>query len=324
MWKGLSKSEVFPGFWGNPKVTQSLAQSLETKKIANTMLFTGPYGSGRKTLAERVAQKLFCPEQCGVCPNCRMLAKGIHPDFLLITPEGNTLKLEQARQVKAFLSAPPNTADCKVAVLENCQTLTVEAGNSLLKILEEPPASSVCIMTADTADNVLPTLVSRSQVYKLTPLPNAIIEEVLQGKKLPEPKVRFLTGFAQGVLGTALELMENRDFWQQRENIATEICEILARRRDPLLSSEHWHTLPDRILDLLEFWLRDMLMLQTQRDYEPINGDMLNQLQECIAACPADKTVILLEECVQARQYLTARCNSQLVFDSLALKMWEV
>lgn len=309
---------------GNERIVAALFHGIETGRLANTLLFTGPSGSGKKTLAARVTQKLFCPDLCGHCPSCTMLARAIHPDYLLIGSEGGSVKLEQARQLKAFLSAPPNSAAYKVAVLENCHNLTVEAGNSLLKILEEPPAASICILTADSADNVLPTLVSRSQVYTLTALPRATISGVLQEKKLSENQSWFLTGFSEGILGRALELPAESDFWQRRRQMAIEIQEVLARRRDPLLSSDNWQLFPEEALDLLEFWLRDMVMLQINPDYVPVNKDLQANLEECLASCPEDKSIALLDQCAQARERLQARCNPRLVFDCLALKMWEV
>lgn len=323
MWRSLSKYSP-EGFYGNERIAEALFQGIETGRLTNTLLFAGPAGSGKKTLAAKVAQKLFCPKLCGRCPSCKMLAREIHPDYLLISSEGALVKLEQARQLKAFLSTPPNTAAYKVAVLENCHNLTVEAGNSLLKILEEPPAASICILTADSADNVLPTLVSRSQVYTLTALPAAMISEMLNKKKLPENQSWFLTGFSEGILGRALELLEDPDFWQQRQQMAMEIQELLARRRDPLLSSENWQTFPDRALDFLEYWLRDMVRMQINQDYIPVNKDLQANLEECLANCPEDKSIALLDQCAQARERLQARCNPRLVFDCLALKMWEV
>jgi len=309
---------------GNERIVAALFHGVETGTLANTLLFTGPAGSGKKTLAARVAQKLFCPDFCGHCPSCVMLARGTHPDYLLIASEGGLVKLDQARQLKAFLAASPNTAAYKVAVLENCHNLTVEAGNSLLKILEEPPAASVCILTADNAANVLPTLVSRSQVYTLTALPKAVISEVLQAEKLPENQSWFLTGYSQGILGRALELLEDQGFWQRRQQMALEIDEVLARRRDPLLSSDNWQAFPEEALDLLECWLRDMVMIQYHPDYIPVNKDLQANLAECLANCPEDKSIALLDQCAQARERLQARCNPRLVFDCLALKMWEV
>lgn len=322
MWRGLNKYNQGV-FLGNERIVAALFHGIETGRLANTVLFTGPAGSGKKTLAAMVAQKLFCLDCCGHCPSCTMLARGIHPDYMLISSDG-MVKLEEARQLKTFLTASPNTAAYKVAVLENCHNLTVEAANSLLKVLEEPPAASVCILTADSAANVLPTLVSRSQVYTLTALPMEILSGVLKEKQLPENQSWFLMGFSQGFLGRALKLLEDKGFWQRRKQMAMEIQEVLARRRDPLLSSENWQAFPEEALDLLEFWLRDMLLIQINPDYIPVNKDLQANLEECMANCREEKSVALLDQCAQARERLQARCNPRLVFDCLALKMWEV
>jgi DNA polymerase-3 subunit delta' len=323
MWRGLSKFNNPKGFLGNERIVGALFHGINTGRLANTLLLTGPAGSGKKTLAAHLTQKLFCPDLCQRCANCTMLARGIHPDYLLITSDG-MVKLDQARQLKEFLSASPNTATYKVAVLEDCQNLTVEAGNSLLKILEDPPPASVCILTADSADNVLLTLVSRSQVYALAPLSKEVISCVLEEHKVPEHRAWFLAGFSQGVLGSALKLLEDKDFWLRRQQMATEIQEILAQRRDPLLSSDNWQAQPKEALDLLESWLRDMLMSQINPAYIPVNKDLQSNLDESMVHCPEDKSLALLDYCALVRERLQARCNPRLVFDCLALKMWEV
>lgn len=319
----MNRSEHFPGFLGNTRVAQALYNSVYAGTVSHTLLFTGPNGSGKKTLARSLAQRLFCPELCHNCKNCTLLAKGVHPDLLFLAPQGDSVKLEQAKELKAFLASPPNTAPYKVAVLESCQLLTVEAGNSLLKILEEPPASSVCILTADSPDNVLPTLVSRSQVYTLGPLEASCLEKALAGQVPPE-KLDFMARFSGGILGRALAAQADPDFWQQRKALGQELKGVLTARREPLLTAENWQSLADRFLDLAEIWLRDILMLQTVREYTPINSDMLEELAECVSACPREKTVVLLKECAAARERLRARCNPRLVFDGLLLKMWEV
>src|SRR5690554_2997767 len=181
MWRGLSKSDSFPGFLGNARVVDALCNAVETETLAQTLLFTGPIGAGKKTLADKVVQKLFCPDMCGRCKSCQMLTRHTHPDYSVIIPD-DILKLDHARQVKSFLSTSPNTAAHKVAVLADCHKLTVEAANSLLKVLEEPPPASICILTADSVDNVLSTLVSRSQVYNLAPLPHAMVMDVLRDR----------------------------------------------------------------------------------------------------------------------------------------------
>ncbi|HOB35676.1 MAG TPA: DNA polymerase III subunit delta' [Bacillota bacterium] len=317
-------SNPFPGFWGNERVARILFRALQGGTLAHTLLFTGPAGCGKKTLARKVAERLFCPDLCGKCRNCALLKRGSHPDFLMLGPEANFVRLEQARRLQSFLTVPANSAPYKVAVLEDAHRLTPEAGNSLLKILEEPRERTVCILTADNVDNVLPTLVSRSQVYNLAPLPPDELKEILVAKGAQQAQAEFLAAFSGGIPGKALALLADSAFSQQRENFARDISAVLARRRDPLEVAEAWHSQPQLFLDLLDLWLRDMLMLQTRQDYRPANIERADSLAECNAVCPVDKVLFLLEESVLARERLQALCNSRLVFDSLLLKMWEV
>lgn len=318
----MNKSNL-EGFLGNEGIVGALLNRIEVGKLANTLLFSGPQGIGKKTLAALVAKRLFCPISCGTCSSCQMLAKGIHPDFLLAVSQGQ-VKLELAGQVKAFLGTAPNTAPYKVAVVENCQNLTVEAGNSLLKILEEPPETSVCVLTADSTANVLPTLVSRSQVYTLSPLPPRVVENVLRQKGIGEKQGRFLVGFSEGILGRAVNLAEKQDFWQMRLHLAQEMPALLAREKEPLSFADNWQEQPEIVLALLEFWLRDMVLLQANPSYEPVNSDYRENLAQCTAACSREKSIALLDCCFLARERLQARCNPSLVFGCLALKMWEV
>lgn len=274
-------------------------------------------------MAKMIAQTLFCPSFCGQCPNCLMLAHGTHPDYLLVTEPGQ-IKLEQAKELKAFLGARPNSAPRRVAVVENCQNLTVEAGNSLLRILEASPASSLCILTTDSEGAVLPTIVSRCQVYNLAPISQGVIEQALAERGVPEPQRWFLAGYSQGVLGRGLALLNTGDFWLKRRQIAQEVQEIFAGRRNPLLLTDNWYDDRELALDLLESWLRDVVFLQIAPEYIPVNKDLDGILKECVHNCAVNKGIKLLDQCVRARDLLHARCNPRLVFDSLALKMWEV
>lgn len=321
MWRGLNKYSL-RGFLGNERVVRSLLNQVETGKVASAILFTGPAGCGKKTLAVKLTQKLFCANLCEQCLNCVLLAKSGHPDFLVISPETDWLKLEQARTLKNFLATSPNTAPVKVAVLADSHRLTVEAGNSLLKVLEEPRATSICILTADSELNVLPTIVSRCQVYSLSPLPAATIQAELNQHNLSDDQRRFLTGFSEGVLGRALALLAG-DVWQLRQSMAAEIKAVLTKGQEPLKFADSYQDYPYAI-DLLEFWLRDMMLLKVSPGLAPLNRDFQAELEQCAAACSREKIFGLLNQCAQAREQLSAHASSRLVFACLALKMWEV
>jgi DNA polymerase-3 subunit delta' len=89
-----------------------------------------------------------------------------HPDFILIEAE-NSIKIGQIRELKKKLSLKPYLGKMKVALISNADQLTLPAQHSLLKTLEEPPAASIIILTAQTKESLLPTILSRCQVISL-------------------------------------------------------------------------------------------------------------------------------------------------------------
>jgi len=148
-------------------------------------LLTGPLGIGRRTLALRLAQAINCPqpyapgEPCKICRVCTQIERMQHPDLSIIVAEqrGTVLKVEQVREVQRSLSLKPYETRYRVALLLHFEEANPSAANALLKTLEEPGPQVVLILTAESAESLLPTIVSRCEVLRLRPL---LIEQVAQ------------------------------------------------------------------------------------------------------------------------------------------------
>ncbi len=161
---------------GQPKAIKLLNRSLASQRLAHAYLFTGPDGVGKYTTARSMAAILLCPDvsdlkPCGICPGCQKFSSGNHPDFLHISPMGTAIKIDQIRELKKALSFSPLEAEYRVTILEDVHTMRREAGNSLLKLLEEPPPDNILLLTADESVQLLTTIVSRCQVIPFYPLP---------------------------------------------------------------------------------------------------------------------------------------------------------
>jgi DNA polymerase-3 subunit delta' len=177
-----------------------------------TLLFTGPEGIGRRTVARWFARGLNCEQgfpPCGGCASCRLEP---HPDYLEIAPQAETKTGRRARvpQIRLEQIAPREGSDeqnlldwivtyprfrAKVAVIDGAHWLGEPAANALLKVLEEPPAFARLILLAPSRELVLPTLVSRSLEVGFAPLPQALLQTLST-----DPEV---LAFAQGSLGKA-------------------------------------------------------------------------------------------------------------------------
>jgi len=185
--------------------------------MPHALLFRGPAGVGKRLFARGLAAALNCrggqPGQfaltaCGSCSSCKKLRSGNHPDFLVIQPEKDAIKIGQVREMSRAITYPPYESTYRVVLLEDVHAMQAAAANSLLKTLEEPPAGNILILTAEASREVLPTILSRCQVVPFLPLTEdetlTAIKRVLP--ELDDDTARLLARFSDGSPGKALLL----------------------------------------------------------------------------------------------------------------------
>jgi len=165
----------FETLLGNERLKQNMAASLAKGRISHFYLISGPFGSGRHTLARLLAAAILCKEQgrpCLKCNSCRKVLAGSHPDFITIDdPEKKTVSVELIRQLQADAYIRPNEGQHKVYLIPRAQDMSESAQNALLKIIEEPPSYAVFLLIADHAEKLLPTVRSRCAELRLEPVP---------------------------------------------------------------------------------------------------------------------------------------------------------
>lgn len=145
-----------------------LKRAYEKKQLAHSYLFV----DNDEKRALNTAYWLACLFNCtgknrpdGTCQNCRQILSGNHPDVLLVKPEGRqTLSIDQIRPLKEELAKSPVESTRRFFFIDEAQKLTLPAANALLNLLEEPVAPVVSILITNNADQILPTVRSRTQI----------------------------------------------------------------------------------------------------------------------------------------------------------------
>ncbi|MBX3018996.1 MAG: DNA polymerase III subunit delta' [Bdellovibrionaceae bacterium] len=149
---------------GHSEIIRTLLQTRLSDRVPSTLLFTGPEGVGRRMVALGWAQALLCPvdpDGCGECGSCLRVEKNESEGLRIVEPEKNLIKIEQSREILGFLNLQALTP-YRVILIDGAESLNPQAGNALLKVLEEPPPKTVFILIAPTPRHVLATLRSRA------------------------------------------------------------------------------------------------------------------------------------------------------------------
>ncbi|HGY90351.1 MAG TPA: hypothetical protein ENK43_04160 [Planctomycetes bacterium] len=184
-----------------------------TGRIPTGFLFHGHVGVGKRTAARIFLRRLVCDAGtgCGTCLPCRMDLEERHPDLLEVArAEGKTrLVIDQIRDLREWFSVTPFFADRRAAVIDDASTMTEEAQNALLKLLEEPPARGLIILVADDPGKLLETIRSRLQTVYFGPLREKDLLNLADPEgSLPSTHRSLLALWAGGSVERAGRLLE--------------------------------------------------------------------------------------------------------------------
>ena len=293
---------MFEQILGNKKITEQLTNSIKIGNISHSYLFLGTQGIGKKMIAKEFAKMILCTSEdkyCGVCKSCIEFDTDNNPDFSIIEPDGNSIKIDQIREFQKKVSEKPIISQKKVYIINDSDKMTVEAQNCLLKTLEEPPEFVTIILVGTNENAFLSTIKSRCMILHFEEINEEEIlrylEEIYQ-IKINSP---IMIKAFQGSIGKAIELKDKQEQYEKIENLIYGLEKMdvvdLVNKAEFLYSSKDDKT---EILDYMEVIL--MNIAKTSNKYA--------------------QTIEIVE---QTKKRLAANANYDMSIDNMLFKIWE-
>lgn len=230
----------FEELLGNNDTKERLGTAIEKEIFPHALLIGGPAGSGKSTYALEIAAAMNCenkkspahPLPCHRCNNCRRIFDKSFPDVKVLSKPSDkaSLGVEAVKDFREDMFLSATEADYKIYIIDDAETMTAEAQNALLKILEEPPSRVIIILLARECDRILTTIKSRVQYVPISrfsddELKEHILNKVPDTRRLvsaePERFAEIIIS-ADGRLGRAIELLDSKrmsDSTEAREDI---------------------------------------------------------------------------------------------------------
>jgi DNA polymerase-3 subunit delta' len=276
----------FHSIIGHQRPIKWLQTAVETHHLGHAYIFHGEPAIGKRRTAIALTQLLLCeyphsdsaPDACGTCRSCYQVEQAIHPDCVIIQPEDGQkqtpkIKIDQIRAIEHLVIYRPLIGSHKVCLIDDADTMTIEAANALLKTLEDPPDHCLFLLISSRPEHLLPTIRSRCITLRFSPLPiDDIAGFLTQHSTMKAHDCTLVSTFSQGRPGQALHMdpedlkIKLRQYWTllfgEHLTSAAQIFDI----SDSLVKS---HQVPEAI-----YWfqqgLRDLLLLSVDESNSPI------------------------------------------------------
>jgi len=294
-----------------------LSNSIKSNMISHAYMFEGPSGVGKNTMARELATTLLEMENLFNSP-----------DYIEITPDGNSIKIAQIRKLQSDILVKPYKS-YKIYVIDEAQKMTVEAQNALLKTLEEPPKYAIIILITNNKESLLDTIKSRCEIIKFTPIPLVEVADYLTQTGVDKNRASLLANFSRGSMQKAIELSESEDFHIMRDEVQKYVETFLTGSMLDIMdiqnSIEKYKDNITNVLDLLVNYFRDIMMVKENVDSSMIiNLDRLvfiKNMSTKITYSQLSKIIDIIEE---TKNKLRSNCNFNISIQVMTLNIYEV
>lgn len=299
----------FENIIGNDKIKQELQKAVKNNAISHSYMFVGQEGIGKKLFAKELAKMELCLDDnkaCNQCSSCIKFNSENNPDFVLLEPDGSSIKISQIRELQENVYKKPIISNKKVFIIDDSEKMTEEAQNSLLKTLEEPPEYIIIILITSNENKLLNTIKSRCIKINFENIDTKDILEYISREQIMEKPSASLLTMCNGSIGKLIKIKQNLEEYniveQDIKNLINGKIQNIVKmfnQFDILYKSK------EIIMDLLDY--------MTVIIYEYINDNKDYR----------KKFLNLISIIENTKKKLMSNTNYDMCIDELLLKMWE-
>ncbi len=316
-------------FGGNKAVLERLGHLFDSGRFPHALIIEGEQGLGKRTLARQLAAMLVCrgeDKPCFDCTQCRKVMEQLHPDvFEHSAPGGaNSFHVDVVRRVIGDAYMQPNEAEYKVYILGNADCMNASAQNAILKILEEPPAYVIFILTVSNKSKMLETVLSRSVVVSLEGVDAS--EGALYIKShfddFDENEVKEAISSFNGNIGKTLDaLRQGRN--NQLAAVCSDICKALVKDNEYELITLCSAFQKDRqaivfSMELLKNFFRDALVEADEGNMFSGRADTVKLLKNKLTR---QNLIDLIDICDKLKEMALMNSNNQLLITKICYSL---
>ena len=292
---------MFNNILGNDNIKELLTNAVKNNKASHSYMFVGTEGIGKKLIAKEFAKMILCTDEnkyCGKCKSCIEFESSNNPDFKIIEPDGNSLKIEQIREFQNKVSKPI-ISNRKVYIINDSDKMTTEAQNCLLKTLEEPPEFVTIILIGSNESAFLDTIKSRCMILRFNKISDENIVKFLEENFQTKVNSQSMLEAFQGSIGKAIQLQDKQEEYEQIENV---IINLEKRDKiDTLNKAEVIYKAKEEKFEILDY----------------INIILLD------IAKKSSKYAMCINIVEDTKRRLQSNANYDMSIDNMLLKLWE-
>lgn len=253
---------------GNIKIRKEFEQIVQNSNVLHSYLFLGEDGIGKKEIAKEFAKQILClnkAENC-TCKSCICFDTENHPDFTIINEEGETIKINTIREMISTVYEKPILSSKKIYIINDCDKMTKEAQNSLLKTLEEPPEYIVIILISSNSDMLLNTIKSRCTKIVFEKLTNNEVTELLAHKNYDTTNIsEKMFEFFDGSIGKAIKILEKKEIYSAVDKF---IEMIESKEKIDFLTKGKEAFIKEEIYGILEYCIVSLFYIGKIKQYK--------------------------------------------------------